>query len=396
MMKRPFSIQKIWQPEAKRSEQGAVMAIVLMLMALLFIVGWVLISLSLMEGQIAANDVEMIQAFYVAEGAIHIALNQLNQGVTPSTSGSIGAGQYSLSCTDVPPPTALKRIDAYGYIPSQASARAVKRITVLVNKLSPFQLGAFGDNALDMSGGAIADSYDSDLGAYGGSNVGSNGDVGSNGNITLSGSGTQVLGDATAGGAVNNPSQVTGVVTNGAPPTTLQDVNCPAGGYTPAASIPSGPNINYNATTGDLNVSSGTNLTLNPGSYYLHSLSLTGGSTLTAAAGGAVIIYIDGTLSASGGALVNPSAIPANLQIYGCGTDNSPWSLSGGSSSYLAIYAPNHRVTLSGGSVMYGSVIGYEVVNTGGGYFHYDEALARIPGIDPYEIVPRSWTELNP
>ncbi|MDH7498897.1 MAG: pilus assembly PilX N-terminal domain-containing protein [candidate division NC10 bacterium] len=379
-----------------RDEQGAVLGIVIMLMALLFIVGWVLISLSVMQGQIASNEVEMIQALYVAEGGIHVALNQLNQGITPSTSGSIGTGQYVVSVTDVSPPSGTRRIDAYGYIPSQASARAMKRVSVLVMRPSPFNWGAFGDTKVTLGGGALTDSFDSGVGAYGPSNVYSNGDVGSNGNIDFSGKTTQVRGDATAGGTVQDPNKVTGVSTNGAPPVPLSLVDCPAGGYTPAASVPTGTGITYNATTGDLNISVGANLTLAPGTYYFHNVSMTGGSTLTVAGGGSVVIYCSGQFDLTGGTVVNPSGFAANMVVYGCGTNTTDWIVTGGATAYYAVYAPTHKLTFPGGSAFYGSVVGKEVVNTVGAFIHYDEALTRIPGLDPYEIVPRSWTELNP
>jgi hypothetical protein len=385
----------IWQILPRPDERGIVMVVTLLAMVILVIIGSVLIVTSLTEDQIASNDVATVQALYVAEGGIQKVLNDLNKGLTPSALGTIGPGVFTASVTDAPPPVGQKRIEVCGYVPNQASARGVRRVSVLVYRPSPFQWSAFGDTYMNLSGGGITDSYDSDIGSYGGSNVGSNGDVGSNGNVDLSGFGTQVRGDAAAGTTVADSWRVTGTATNGAPLVNLPAMDCPSGGYTPW--VPSGAGITYNSGTGDLSVTGGNNLTLSaPGTYYFHDLSLWYYSTLTISAGGHVDIFIAGQLDCTYGRIVNNSALPTNLSIWGCGTSTDGWSLSGGSGAYLALYAPHHQVTISGSGELYGSVIGRSVTSSSGSRFHFDEALARQPGIGKYAIAPRSWTELSP
>jgi len=376
-------------------ERGIVMVVTLLAMVILVILGTVLMVTSLTENQISSNDAATIQALYVAEAGLQTVLNDLNQGLSPSGSGTIGPGQFTASVVEVAPPSGQKRIEVCGYAPNQASARGVKRLSVLVYRPSPFQWSAFGDTYMNLSGGGVTDSYDSDIGSYGRSNVGSHGDVRSNGNVYISGFGTQVRGDATAGTTVTDPWRVTGTATNGAPLVNLPAADCPSGGYT--SSVPSGAGITYNSGTGDLSVTGGNNLTLSaPGTYYFHDLSLLYYSTLTISAGGHVDIFIAGTLDCTYGHIVNNSALPTNLSIWGCGTSTDGWSLSGGSGAYLALYAPHHDVTLSGSGSLYGSVIGHTISSTGGSRFHYDEALARQPGIGKYIMAPRSWTELSP
>jgi hypothetical protein len=280
-------------------------------------------------------------------------------------------------------------------VPNQASARGMKRMSVLVYRKSPFQWGAFGDSKVDISSNGMTDSYDSDVAAYNAGTAGSSGGVGSNGNINLSDS-ALIHGDAGAGGTVSNPTtHVTGTATTGMPPVTLSEVSCPAGGYT--ASVPSGTGISYDAGTGDLTVSGGNNITLSaPATYYFHNLTLSGGSTLTLGAGGHVDIYISRKLDLSGGGIINTGALPTSLSIWGCGTETSDWSLSGGTGSYFAVYAPHHKCPISGAGDIWGSIIGKEVTSSGGSKIHYDEALTRQPGIGKYMVVPRSWTELSP
>src|SRR5438046_2145719 len=83
--------------------------------------------------------------------------------------------------------------------------------------------------------------------------------------------------DVTAAGTVSNAKNVTGTVTQHAPPfPSMPVVTCPTGGYTP--SVPQGSGITYNPATGVLKVSS-TNLTLPapPNQYYFHQVVLSGG-----------------------------------------------------------------------------------------------------------------------
>jgi len=85
--------------------------------------------------------------------------------------------------------------------------------------------GIFGDLSVGFGGsGGLIDSYDSRVGPYNAASPGSHGDVGSNGGIDLASADID-HGNATAGGTVTCSSscatQVTGTLTNGAPPVAL-------------------------------------------------------------------------------------------------------------------------------------------------------------------------------
>ncbi len=387
-------------------QRGIILVVTLMVVLILALLGLAFLTISGTEHQIAKNDQEIAQALYVAEGGLQTAINQLNRGLLPPAAiDGIGPGEFTVTVTDASPPAGQQRIEATGYVPTQASPRAVKRIAVLVcnaawaaiNRCSsPFQDALFGLNSVTVSA-STTDSYDCANGGYGGSNVGSNGDVGSNGNITLSGS-TQVHGDAitTAGHTVSNPALVIppGMVKTEAP-VTMPDVACPAGGFTP--SVPSlGSHSSYNPATGDLKIQGGDNLTLSsPATYYFHNVTISPGS-LTIATGGHVDIYIGGKLDAGGGSVVNSSSLPTNLTILGCGADTSAWTFSSGNgNAYLGLYAPNHSLTLSGGGNLYGSFIAEgTITESGGTRVHYDECLGREPLNGKFAITPGSWTEL--
>src|SRR6266508_342395 len=200
----------------------------------------------------------------------------------------------------------------------------------------PFKGAVFTRGLLEMSGG-VTDSYNSDLGPYNPATAGNNGDIASNNNILLS-SGSTVKGDATAVGT-NTGGTVTGTRTQGATPVpTPVSPPCPTGGYTPAAYIPPGPGVTYNATTGVLKVQGGTNLTLTapPIKYYFSEVVISGGSTLTVNGGGQQVqIWIDNKLTLSGGGVLNTDAKAPLLGWWACGSNTSTWTISGGSNAYF-------------------------------------------------------------
>ncbi len=413
-------------------QRGIILVVALMVTLILALLGSAFLTTSGTEHQIAKNDQEIVQALYVAEGGLQTALNQMNQALAlppcPTTiigNGGFIAGQFCATVTNTPPPTGQRRIEATGFVPTQAAPRAVKRIAMLVccsSIFSDFPYALFGLTKVTVSA-SLTDSYDCAKGAYGGTdtcnlgsghcnaqpsitcttdaqcrNIGHNGDVGSNGDVALSGS-TLVDGDAstTPLHALPDQTHVTGSVSNTAAPATMPDITCPAGGYTP--SVPAGAGITYNSGTGDLTVSGGgASLTLSaPGTYYFHNVKVQGGATLGIASGGHVDIYIGGKLDASGGSLVNATSLPTNLTIWGCGTDTSDWTFSSGNGqAYLGLYAPNHKLTLSGGGDLYGSFIAEgQVTESGGTFVHYDECLGRQPAIGgKYLPGLGSWTEL--
>ena len=241
----------------------------------------------------------------------------------------------------------------------------------------PFKGAVFTQGLMSLGGG-LTDSYNSNVGPYDPATAGSNGDIQSNGNISLSG-GVVVHGDATAHGTVSGGT-VTGVRTSNAPSfSTPPTPACPAGGYTPAQYVPSGPGIQYNATTGALTVQGGGNLTLTapPKVYHFSSVNITGGSTITVNGGGnQVQIWVDGSLTLSGGGVLNTAAKAPLLGWWACGSNTSQWTISGGSNAYFSVYAPLHPLNLSAGAI-FGAVVGASVTATNF-KFHFDEALVQV------------------
>ena len=64
--------------------------------------------------------------------------------------------------------------------------------------------------------------------------------------------------------------------------------------------------------------------------------------------------------------------MPANLRIESSYTGAGGVALSGGSGAYLTVYAPGTGVTLSGGSPLFGALLGKTLTVSGGAAIHYD------------------------
>lgn len=236
--------------------------------------------------------------------------------------------------------------------------------------LSTSPYGVVGLNFVSMSGG-VSDSYYSTANSTGYITSPQNsGTIASNGNITLSG-GAIINGNALAGPGMTvnaSASAVSGTIGNLPQPLSFPNVSF--GNVVSSnndASIPSA----YLSASKDLSVSGGVNLTLNSGTYYLHSLSLSGGSTLQFA--GPVNMYVTGNVNLSGGSVSTSNNVPANFRLY-VGSSGSI-TVSGSSTLYADIYAPQSAFTLSGGGALAGRVVALSVTESGNSNIYYDLSL---------------------
>lgn len=254
-------------------------------------------------------------------------------------------------------------------------------------------LGAVNAGGLvTLRGGAISNAYDSREGFYGVGPVYPEGHIMTNGTLDIQGAGTQVQGNAIVGGLVLNPGGVTGTVTVAAAPVEYPTMPCPTTGYTPAASMPTGTKITYNATTGNLAVT-GDTIRLTSGTYYFNSVSLSGQTKFVIDPGSEVEIFIRDAWTVAGQAQINNlNRDASDLAIYGCGTSTTPWSMSSGNEGYFTIYAPLHPMLLSGGNAFYGAMTVGSLDVSGGAPYHFDKAL--LAGNHRGIILSRSWTQL--
>jgi hypothetical protein len=466
-------------------DEGAALALALVLTLIGLIVGSSLMLLSQTETYASANYQSMTQARFAAESGVHKAINFLlnnytqptavgtdamsayNIAVTPVTytnqpvvlsartdvtanypvaatqsafntaaHGTLTAGtgtlQYSASAQLI----AMRLVYTYGTGASQAvqtwlitgvgttgGARpaTVEVSATLETQAMPFNLyGLFATGgtcgALKFGGGGVTNSYDSsNITFVSGKPATTNnyGSVGTNGNLTEVGNSvingslstprsgvgncsagavdalTQTGQAQVTGGVVQLPQAVTyptPAAPSPAPATGNQNINsstaCAGSGFAAASCSGAAGNLVLDPLGGtlqgaDVKLTGGTTLHLKAGSYSFNSISLQGNSNLVVDSG-PVILNITGTgqttpIDLSGGTATNASYIPKKLQILYGGTGNV--KIAGGAAASMMVFAPNSAVTLTGGSDLYGAVLGKTIDDGGGTSIHYDRDL---------------------
>jgi hypothetical protein len=208
-----------------------------------------------------------------------------------------------------------------------------------------------------LGGGTRVDSFQSSLGAYGGSNVGSAAIVQAATSIT------------------NNGAVVRG---------TLRP-NTPAGlAVVPVASgarnLPIG-----SPTPGSLNINTAAqSITLAPGNYVAANITVNAPGAIRISPAGQVRIWVTGSLNLGGN--LNLGGIPKNLALLvnSAGFVN----INGGGALHGIVYAPTSGVNASG--PVFGTVVGRSVTLNSGAAVHFDQSSACAPA--PSAQVDQSFT----
>ena len=418
----------------KFGQQGIALVEILLLTSILLAIAAFAARSTRVEIGIARNDYLRKQALQVAEAGLDHAWRkieaQLTAGVTLDTAlanptgflgtgsdqslngtnyrfvsfgGASGNGYYVRldgSSDDPGPNRTSLVITSIGSVPGSL-ASAQRELKARLQQYPLFGNGLFGKYGDTFGGGAYTDSYNSNNGPYDPSNPGSNGNVGSNGNITNNGSPTTINGEATAGGNMSiGQSTVTGDTTSGAPQVAMPPApSCPQSGYGAydGGSIGGG---SFNSGNGQLRGNGSDNIILTGGTYCFSSITITGQATVSLQ--GQAQIYLTSPSNFGGGGIINyvppgnSYPIPSNLQIfstYNAGTNgNQGITFAGGSAVYAAIYAPEAALNFQGSVTdYYGAAIG-GTISMGAANFHYDEALAGLPGATTALV---SWHEVR-
>jgi hypothetical protein len=194
--------------------------------------------------------------------------------------------------------------------------------------------------------GTVVDSFQSSLGAYGGSNVGS----------------AAVVQAATT--ISNNGGIVRGTLRPNTP-AGLSVVPVPSG----ARNLPLG-----STTPGSLNISSAAqSITLAPGNYVAANINVNAPGAIRISPSGEVRIWVTGTLNLGGN--LNVNGIPKNLTILV--NSSGSVNINGGGALYGVLYAPTSVVTVN--SPVFGSVIGRSVTLNTGAAVHFDQSSTCTP-----------------
>ena len=291
------------------------------------------------------------------------------------------------------------------------STRRMVQAEVALPPAQPFGYGLFATGtscpAITLHGGGntnpFTDSYSSKAGPYGGGNLSATGGaIGANGGVSLTGHamvggniGVQSLpgnpiqvpcagGDYTTtgpnaglynpNGAGPNPNQITQLLQPVVFPTPPDPTPLP----TAASPQPGNPGVP--GTYGDINING--QLTLAPGVYNIHSLTIGGGGgALTVNPPGAVVLNFPAAsatpVTLSGQAILNSTLIPNDLQINYGGTGTI--SITGKAASYAIIDAPNAAIKVAGNGDFFGRLVGSTIDYGGNGKFHFDTASSLSP-----------------
>jgi hypothetical protein len=193
-----------------------------------------------------------------------------------------------------------------------------------------------------LNAATIIDSYQSSLGAYGGSNTGGNAIVQAATTIT------------TNGGTVHGSLRANTGSGFGIVPVRAGALNLPLGSSTPGA-------LNIN--------NANQSITLSPGDYVAANINVNFPGAINVSPAGQVRIWVTGTLNLGGNE--NSNGVPRNLAFLV--TSSGTVNVNSGGSLYGMVYAPTSVVNVN--SKIFGSVIakGLSVVNSGGA-IHFDSA----------------------
>ncbi len=333
------------------------------------------------------------------------------------------------------------RLTARGAIQGARQAE-VEVSAVIEQKIVPtFTYGLFAVTgtcgALDFSGGVVTDSYDSSNMTFSGGlpvTTPSGGHVATNGNLNESG-GSVVKGSLStprvgvgncASGAVTalDPQGNNSVVQAGInklpqnlvfgdpdlpspmPPTN----NVGLSGSATCASIPmTSPSCTLIAGVGqitltpqggsmtlpNIQISGGTTIVLNAGTYNINSLKMTGNSILKIGSS-PVILNVAGVgegtpIDLEGGSVTNTSFNPYSFRILYAGTGTL--KLTGGNALAASVYAPKGYAQIAGGANFYGSAVAGSVKLTGGAKMHFDYQQRQFFGVGPQMMSVFTWKE---
>ena len=179
-----------------RNERGFVLLVVYVVTIFVTIFSIVLFARHRASIQATERYQNRILAFNAAESGIDFALRELitnstRQSQTAATSYTsskmpMRQNEFQFTISPVTGQPSLRRIDSKGCAPNctntsrayQTSDIAVYcQITTTVAPSSLFKYGVYATNSISMSGNSAFDSYNSNQGAYGGSNKSATGAV---------------------------------------------------------------------------------------------------------------------------------------------------------------------------------------------------------------------------
>ena len=359
-------------------EKGTAFVIAIMVIAFLTSFAITMLFKSTSESKAVGKSKSKNEVFYIGETGIQRTLRQIRDNVAsnplyyndPSRFGTVfsnvasGSGYYTVTTTqgsaDI---NGNNKVEATSVatIPFSGATKTIKVTFSPKYDSKKLKYAAFGLEQIKIAYSTqIIDSYNSALGPYGGSNVGSKGNLGSNATAyqKIDLLYAAVKGDVAVGTGAD-PNYVIkrgdNVIGNKYALSAPENV--------PIVTIPTGLGPGT-----DLIVPSGNVVNISEGTYYYKKITVSGSGVINTS--GTVKIYCDDTVNISGGGINNTSLDPTKLQIMQKG--NKGVSFSGSSNFFGVIYCPEANYTQNDSVTVFGSVIS-KIADLKGGPVHYDE-----------------------
>jgi hypothetical protein len=406
----------------RTQQRGIALVMSCLLITLVTAYGSAMMVQSLTEQRSVERFLRFSAAFQAAEAGLDGAITQFK--TNPNWAGTgytpLLKGGYDVTITTLSP--TVRRVVVSGYYPDNATDEH-RHVEGTISVQTPFSYAAFAATAVTMDSNAKTDSYDSSLGAYGGSNVGANGDVGANstgaGTITL-GSNVSVKGDVVIGPGGNTTTDIsqqgnatiTGSKQTLASPVDLTSKTYPGGSTTSNLVLTSNQQTQLSAGTYtynyiDMNSNSKVKVTGNVTIYINQYFKMDSNTEFVAASSCptcTITIYVNGdtyedappAVEFDSNVLLSAGSKPTQFALYVTGTTTSARSVEMDSNVTFkgALHAPLSPVDLDSNVTVYGAVIGQSISLDSNAKIHYDQALAS-SGLSNVQVELLSWRELS-
>jgi hypothetical protein len=426
-------VKEIIKKDLKRrnEEQGFVLVVGMVVMSVLLLLAVPLLYQISFENKLTNKSYKSSAALSLAEAGVERAIWELNYGDITTWDGDSSLRTMTISSFQTPNGNVIGDIEIRveepdGENPVVSSSGRVAlvesrvlfkcaRVVLEEEKYKPWINGIFGDEELDFSSNAYVDSYDSREGAYGGSNMSSEGHVGTNGThygcIDLA-SNARIYGNALSG-PETNPEDV--IITWGNAEIFGEMDSLSEENDMPSVPLPEG--LLYN---GDYSLGGNDSATIDESGVYTSfrldanctvtitadvTLYITGefamrsNSQLEIAPGVKVTIYLGGSfIQHSNTQINNLSEDPTSLLVLGTDTFNGEMEWNSNTQFWGSVYVPKADVHFNSNADFYGSISAKSFMCDSNAKIHYDLALAALvlDGTDGTPYTVKSWQEVIP
>ena len=375
------------------NQKGIILITVYLIVVILLAFLLPMVTRSIAEYRAAQRQRNLSQALYLAEAGAEEAVRQLqlDSNYDPSpTYTALGNGGYLIMVNADLPSDDQRKITSIGYVPNNNpnsyGYQSVTLETYVRFKEKPlFPAATFSIDDTELRTSVLVDSYNSSLGAYGGENIGTEGNIVTSavtsGAITLRDD-ANVYGSATVG-VGGNPN--TSIVLRG---------NASISGSQQAASVetqlpalPTPPE----SVSDSVSIKGRTVLTLDPGTHWYNSVSIKEEAQVVLT--GPSVLNSLGDVKIGGYGIATYNNLPANLTINVVNDGSAKVEYTSSRNLYGGIYAPNNQVNLSGSGQIFGAIVADEIAATDSLQIHYDTALQDEGGGIGFNINDLSWRQ---